>query len=212
MTDRVIRQSHGEVQLRTYLSAFLLIVTVGFAAYEAAQVASVQASRKATQQLVVEAQGRRDAALKLADAALKRAQLIIESSPWANIVCDSDGKITECNAAAGKLLGWECEELVGHSSDVIVPEEVRIQHDEGMRRAAAELQASNGDWIQTSKRRMLKALKKDGTEFDAIASIRAIKNGNTVEFIMSLSSAKLPPSEPLQLQEPEPLPKTVRVN
>ena len=152
------------------------------------------------------AEARRDEALKKAAAALRRAELLIESSDQAMIVCDEDGKITEINKAAETILGWTNRELIGAASGVLVPNDLRVAHLMGMRAAKRQIHEYSGDWLLTSNRRTLRALKKDSSEVETVASVRAIKYDNHVEFILTLSIAEPPPEDvPLKLQRSEKL-------
>jgi PAS domain S-box-containing protein len=139
------------------------------------------------------------------DLALRRAHLIIESSDVAIIVCDKEGIIIACNAAAEVLLGWDHKEVVGRHSSLFVPEAYRERHIKGLERACKALEEYEGDWRLTSDRRVLTALKKDGTEAEFVASVRAIKYGENIDFILTLTPNAPPKEGPLMLRSPQPL-------
>lgn len=56
------------------------------------------------------------------------------ASPDAMIVADADGMIRHWNAAAELMFGLPVDQAMGTSLDVIVPEQMRGAHDEGIRR------------------------------------------------------------------------------
>lgn len=59
------------------------------------------------------------------------------ASPDAMIVADPDGLIQHWNAAAELMFGLPVDKAIGTSLDVIVPEQMRGAHSEGMRRLMA---------------------------------------------------------------------------
>jgi diguanylate cyclase (GGDEF)-like protein/PAS domain S-box-containing protein len=76
---------------------------------------------------------------RAAEASLRAAQAwnhtIVATSYSAFIGADSNGRITEWNAAAKRIFGWSRAEVLGRAlADLIVPEELRAAHAAGMRR------------------------------------------------------------------------------
>lgn len=196
MSDVVIAPKK-DIAARQKLSYFLAAITIIIAALAGRQF-------EASQQEVETARIAREEAEVKRDEALKKAALIIESSPWAIIVCNEHGTITNTNSAAEKMLGWSHEEMVGKNSDfLLVPVEFRAAHEKGIVEAAKKLQAYNGDWLLTSSRRPVKVLVKSGETIDAVSTVRAIKYGHDIDFILSLSSSKPPAPGPFKLQAPE---------
>lgn len=192
-----------ERHVRSSLSVVMMVICLGLIAVLGAdanrqrhQRAAADAQRAAAEDEKTEADRRRD-------LALLRAQLIIESSDVALIVCDKDGVVTAMNAAAEALLGWDNAEVVGKHSELFVPESMRSRHTQGLARARERLKDYDGDWLLTSDKRILHAIKKDGTEVEAIASVRAIKYGDDVDFILQLLPEIKPVEGPLMLQSPE---------
>lgn len=59
------------------------------------------------------------------------------------IVADTSGCITEWSAGAEALFGYSAHEAVGHSLDLIVPEELQDAHWRGFRRAMADPQVKD---------------------------------------------------------------------
>ncbi len=58
----------------------------------------------------------------------KYARMLFELSPDAILVCDPDGLITEANARVGTLFGYSREELLGQSTETLVPDRFRSAH------------------------------------------------------------------------------------
>ena len=87
---------------------------------------------------------------------------IFESAPDAIVVTDRDGRIVRVNKAADKLLGYNHEELLGQSVELIVPDRLRAAHvvkreSEPVRHHARAF----GSGLE------LYARRKDGSEFPA---------------------------------------------
>ncbi len=47
------------------------------------------------------------------------------------IVCDADGRITFWNSAATRIFGWNEDQALGESLDIIIPERLRKRHWDG---------------------------------------------------------------------------------
>ena len=67
----------------------------------------------------------------------ERFRLVVESSPMGMVVSDRDGRVSLVNSEAERLFGWNREDLLGQSVDVLLPDELRAQHG-GMRRSYAD--------------------------------------------------------------------------
>lgn len=197
--SEVVSRTRREIVVQQRLSYVLVLLTIAFAVFSGKEFRQSQRDMALAQSQRADAEAKRD-------EALQRTALIIESSPWAMIVCNEDGTITDTNAAAEKMLGWSHGEMIGKQSEfLVVPEEFRSVHEKAIKDAAARLREYNGNWLLTSNRRAVKALTKDGQEIDAIATVRALKNAGKIEFILSLGNPKPPGEGPLKLQEPEKL-------
>ena len=61
------------------------------------------------------------------------------------IVCDAEGTIVYWNAAAHRVFGWDADEAVGQSLDLIIPDKQRRAHWDGYRRVMATGQTRYGD-------------------------------------------------------------------
>jgi len=59
---------------------------------------------------------------------------IVEATPDAVIFADREGIIRLWNAGAEAIFGYNAEEAIGHSLDLIVPEGLRARHWEGYER------------------------------------------------------------------------------
>jgi PAS domain S-box-containing protein len=69
-------------------------------------------------------------------ASEQRTRSIAETANDAIITADSDGNIISWNAAAAKIFGYESTEVTGKPLTVIIPEEFREAHENGIRRVA----------------------------------------------------------------------------
>lgn len=76
------------------------------------------------------------------------------------ITVDPTGRIQFVNQAALAMFGFERDEMIGTSIDVIVPERFRIAHNMGLARVGA-----GGTSKLRGKTVEVSALRKDGTEF-----------------------------------------------
>ena len=83
----------------------------------------------------------RDANARARQAQLDREVLlsgVVDTSPNAFVVTDTDGVVEWWNGAAQELFGWSPSEAVGRPlAELIVPHELRAGHREGLRRRAA---------------------------------------------------------------------------
>lgn len=90
----------------------------------------------------------------------EQLRIFIESAPNGVVTVNEEGTILLLNEAFARLFGYEREELLGQTVDLLVPERFRKQHPEHRRAFFA----------QPVSRRMgkddnLMGLRKDGTEF-----------------------------------------------
>jgi formate hydrogenlyase transcriptional activator len=103
---------------------------------------------------------------KKAEEAVRRSEAqfraLFEFSPDAIIASDRDGRVTEVNARVESMFGYQRDELVGQSIDILVPE--RFRHTHPARRmdygSAARVRPM-GAGLELYGRR------KDGSEFPA---------------------------------------------
>ncbi len=86
------------------------------------------------------------------------ADAILDGLADAVVVCDREGKISLWNPGAERVFGYERDEAVGRSLDLIVPERLRQRHWEGYRRVMQTGQTRYGSNDVLS----VPALRKDG--------------------------------------------------
>jgi PAS domain S-box-containing protein len=87
----------------------------------------------------------------------ERAVLLFEQAPDAVVFADRDGIIREWNDAAAAIFGHACEEAVGQTLDLIVPERFREAHWRGYNRAL-----SDGDTKYRGQAMPTRSVRKDG--------------------------------------------------
>ncbi len=64
-------------------------------------------------------------------------QRIVEDSRDAIIMADRQGLIRLWNAGAAEMFGYRQDEVLGRPLDLIIPENLRVRHNEGYRRVMA---------------------------------------------------------------------------
>ncbi|MBV9580002.1 MAG: PAS domain S-box protein [Chloroflexi bacterium] len=84
-------------------------------------------------------------------------QRIVDDSPEAIVVADTDGLIRLWNHAAEEIFGYASEETVGHSLDLIIPEPQRERHWAGYRAVMDSGQTKYGRDLLA-----VPAVRKDG--------------------------------------------------
>lgn len=102
---------------------------------------------------------------------------VVENAYDAYISLDEEGLVTAWNRQAEDTFGWPREEALGRSLDqLIIPEEQRERHRQGMRRFLSTRLASAVD-----QRLELPALRRDGSALTVEVRIRALEsNGRTM--------------------------------
>ena len=130
------------------------------------------------------------------------ARLIIENALDANVLMNSDGEVIGWTGRAAALFGWAAEEAIGRTlSSLIVPERMRRQHEEGLRRYLA-----TGEGPILNRRLEIDALHKDGHEFPVQLSVTPIRRGECLTFsafIEDITERKRMEEEVRQLQKLE---------
>ncbi|MGD2119875.1 MAG: PAS domain S-box protein [Chromatiales bacterium] len=58
---------------------------------------------------------------------------ILEAFPSGVVVCDAQGLIVHCNSELLRLFGYSEQELLGHSINILLPEEFQAQHSAHLR-------------------------------------------------------------------------------
>jgi PAS domain S-box-containing protein len=123
-----------------------------------------------------------DRALERACEAEAEREAVLGSSLDCIIVMDEQGVVREWNLAAEHTLGWTREEAIGSLlGDLIVPEELRQRHQEGLTRAA-----STGESRIMGQRLRLPALRKDGSTFTSELTITKLERGGRTFFTGTL--------------------------
>ena len=90
----------------------------------------------------------------------QRLRTVIEGAPNGIVMVDGRGSIVLLNAQTEKLFGYEREELLGNSIEILVPERFRGSHADSRNRYL-----SNPTTRSMGAGRDLYGLRKDGTEF-----------------------------------------------
>jgi PAS domain S-box-containing protein len=95
---------------------------------------------------------------------------LLEAAPDAIIGVTRDGAITLINAQTERMFGYQRDELIGQSIEVLVPERARARHS-GFR----DSYFADPRPRQLAAGRKLTALRKDGSEFPVEISLSALE-------------------------------------
>lgn len=100
---------------------------------------------------------------------------IVESTPDAVIYADREGVIRLWNGGAEAVFGYNAEEVIGRSLDVIIPEGLRARHWDGFHRVMATAVTRYGRELLA-----VPAIRKDGTRISLEFSVALLReeNGN----------------------------------
>ncbi len=113
--------------------------------------------------------------------AVAQVEQLLESAPDAMVVADRDGKIVLVNACAEKMFGYPREELLGNSTEILIPEEHRETHRQTRNRFAANHGPSiSGQGYEIS------GLKKDGTVFPVEISLSPLHTEGDLQFVSTM--------------------------
>ncbi len=130
---------------------------------------------------VVTRLGLHSAVQRACEAAAER-EAVLGSSLDCIVVMDSEGTVREWNPAAEGTFGSTREEAIGRRlGDLIVPEDLRKRHAEGLARAA-----STGESRIMGQRLRLPALRRDGSSFTAELAITRMDRGGKTFFTGTL--------------------------
>ena len=125
--------------------------------------------------------GLRGAVERASEAAAER-EAVFGSSLDCIIVMDHEGIVREWNPASEHTFGWTRDEAIGQRlGDMIVPEELRRHHEEGLAHAAR-----TGESRIMGQRLRLPALRKDGSRFTSELAITKIERGGQTFFTGTL--------------------------
>src|SRR5262245_37017313 len=89
------------------------------------------------------------------------------------ISLDEKMRITRCNEGAANIFGYSVDEIIGQPLDQLIPPRFRTAHHGHGRDFAVSATAAR----KMGERREISALRKDGTEFPAEASIAKLEVG-----------------------------------
>lgn len=140
----------------TYISVKFPLRRVSGEIYAICGIATDITERKQAEQLLI------------ASEAFHRA--VFDAAPDAILISDALGVITQVNRYAEHLLGYPNGELPGQSIDILVPERLRARHKMLYSMFVAEPSPR-----QMGKGRDVRALRKDGCEFDVEISLSPIQ-------------------------------------
>lgn len=110
----------------------------------------------------------------------EQLRFIIESSPNAILKVSQAGKIVLVNSQIVRMFGYAREELIGQSIEILIPERFRSSH-EAQRKGFSEKPAIR----EMGAGRILQALRKDGSEFQAEIALTPL---STAEGVFALAS------------------------
>jgi diguanylate cyclase (GGDEF)-like protein/PAS domain S-box-containing protein len=108
-------------------------------------------------------------------------RVAIEASPTPTLVADADGAIILANAEVERLFGWEPGTLVGCSTDVLLPEELRAEHAAHRARYAVEPAAR-----PMGRQRDLRARRRDGTEFPVEVGLSPVQTAGNLYVVCTI--------------------------
>jgi PAS domain S-box-containing protein len=107
-----------------------------------------------------------------------KTRRIFDSALDAVLSIDEDGKVTEWNAQAETMFGWNHDEAVGRRlSELFIPHRYRDAHDKGLKHFL-----STGEGPLLNRRIEIVALRRDGTEFPVEVSIAPYQIDGNWEF------------------------------
>jgi protein-histidine pros-kinase len=99
----------------------------------------------------------------------RQFRTLLDSAPDATLVVDRKGAIVATNTLADTLFGYACDELVGRSLEVLLPERYRAAHQRH-RQSFSEAARVRGMGSGLS----LSACRKDGSEFPIEVSLNPV--------------------------------------
>ncbi len=111
---------------------------------------------------------------------------IFDSTPDTMLISDEHGVIVMVNREAEHLLGYKAEELVGRTIEILVPERFRALHPD-LRKQFAAAPYNRGMGVG----RTVRALKRNGEEFDVSISLSPIQTEKGLYFASALRDVSL---------------------
>jgi diguanylate cyclase (GGDEF)-like protein/PAS domain S-box-containing protein len=120
----------------------------------------------------------RDSARRQAAVTAERAQRVLDGAGDAFVAMDAAGLVTGWNEQAERLFGWSRDEAMGRAvTELIIPEEYRADHDEGLRRFLA-----TGEARVMGQRLEMEALRRSGEVFPIEMSFWSMRIGEEWSF------------------------------
>ncbi|MCW8888040.1 MAG: PAS domain S-box protein, partial [Gammaproteobacteria bacterium] len=105
-------------------------------------------------------------------------QSILNIAPEAIIVFDSNQHITVFNRGAEAIFGYKVEEVIGKPLEILLPERFRDNHQHHVK----SFESASNETLEMRSRSELQGLRKDGTEFPAVASVSKSGQGVALTF------------------------------
>ena len=117
--------------------------------------------------------------------ALKRAEQdrdrILQAVPTGMLVVARDGTITFANAHASRLFGYSAETLTGMTVEALIPEASRHRH------AQLRSEYAANPSLRMAADRIVRALRQDGTEFDAEVGLSPFGGGHEWRVVAAIN-------------------------
>ncbi len=113
----------------------------------------------------------------------QRLVQIIDCTYDAYVSMDEQGVITGWNRSAEALFGWPRQQALGQPVDIIIPDQLRQAHHQGMQQYG---QNSIGPWLY--KPVQSRALHRDGSEMDVEMVVTPINADGNKEFFAFIRS------------------------
>jgi PAS domain S-box-containing protein len=163
------------------------------------QVAALESS--AVEQQRTEERLRKET--QLSGAALRKsedtARALLESASEGILLIDLNGRITLVNAAAERMFGYDHDELVGQTLEILLPERIRATHHEHRARYFARPRVRPmGTGLDLAGRR------KDGTEFPveiSLSYVQAAEGMSAMALVTDITERKRVEAELKQQRE-----------
>jgi diguanylate cyclase (GGDEF)-like protein/PAS domain S-box-containing protein len=107
-----------------------------------------------------------------------RTRQVLDTAADGFIAMDTTGKVTEWNAAAERLFGWTRSEALGEEvAELIVPEELRSAHREGLERYLR-----TGEARVLGERLELPAVRRDGVQLPLEITLWSLRSNERIDF------------------------------
>lgn len=109
----------------------------------------------------------------------EQLRVVIETALDAAVVMSSTGTVQAWNKQAETVFGWLAHEAIGRQmADLIIPDEYRSAHDEGLRRYL-----ETGEGPVLGRRIEITALRRNGEQFPIELSISPVAKGEELSFL-----------------------------